>query len=254
MKTFDSTGKQSLVTLPGDAKKNYWTMRAALLDPDAMFYTTSPALAEMVPAGEVWYVLNAWSVQLDAVGGGGRFFHRRPDTVAPWVLGPGDTILNDGSGQKAFIYVCKPSLVVNVNPKYADPESLFYERWQKLQFLAKQELIASVPASSTVPCVAGTEPRTAFPADFTNGIVLCQNQFDVAWLIMRNYSNDNAINLWDEFSDVHPFRHAGSVNLPFKRTTFTHIAANPASANGSDPSLAGEGSIIYVKTPEDGSW
>lgn len=225
-----------------DEIRTQWKDRCALLDPAAFAIYTGAAFSFTVPAGEVWYLLNAWHVR--TTGGGTTWYHRSLDVNRALMLPTGATVQSDGNAS-AFAYVCKPSLVTG-GASYADPIDLYFTRLNTLRSLTPYEVAASISSGSA----AGTSATTAFPTDFTNGLITHLSCMDVAWLILTNGSG-NASNTFMEISDDHQQRIAEALLCPFLRTTFTSIQVRAASISGDavQTSLAGAGVLRYYKLP-----
>lgn len=225
----------------------YWKDKAALLDPAAYrFYNSNddgPSWSFTVPAGEVWYLVNAWYVISDTSNA--FMFQRLLDVNAAVPLTPGTTIKANGS-QGAYAYVCKPSTVFD-DERYDTPDALYYDRLHKIRSLQLHEKTVTVPAGTA----RGTNLQESFPSDFENGLLLGVSVNDTSWLAL--VSPFGAMNTQDEISDDHQMRLARGIMCPFKRSTFTGIRTRSASVSGnsSDSSVDGTCGVRYVKLPLD---
>jgi hypothetical protein len=216
----------------------YWTAKCAMLDPAAFVHLFSSSFTVTVPADKTYYIFNAWNARLGT--NGGTFFHRNP--INPVPLGEGTNIQGNGTSD-AFLYYCDPSLV-----SYADPKAKYFERIARLQVLVLNHIYATTTAGS------GASGYSPFPSDFSNGLVVMAQAFDVAWTILTNTSavSPGKCNLMDEVSDLHQWRSANGFMLPFARSVFSGIGVAAASVAGTAASyIAGNGSCLYYKLPSD---
>lgn len=216
----------------------YWTAQCAMLDPAAFVHLFSSSFTVTVPSGKTYYVFNAWNAQLGT--NGGTIFHRNP--IKPIPLGEGTNIKGNGTSD-AFLYYCDPSLV-----SYADPKAKYFERMARLQVLVCNHIYATTTAGSSA---LGYTP---FPSDFSNGLIVMAQAFDVAWTLLTNTSavTPGKCNLMDEVSDLHQWRSANGLMLPFARSVYSGIGVAPSSVAGTAGSyIAGSGSCLYYKLPSD---
>jgi hypothetical protein len=222
------------------AEEEHWHKLAALLDPDAYVYVNGSSFTFTVPANKVFYLVSAWQARLGSTGN--TFFLRDPRQPMPML--PGFNLQGNGTSG-AHAYYCDPSLV-----SYADPKEKYFERLASLVDLQQYVLGATISAGAA----HGTLASAFFPTDFTNGLLLAAQSFDVSWVTLGT-AGSAVINLDDEISDDHQNRAAGGMMhflLPFKRTTFDGIrtrGGNVAGATSATTTIAGNASISYVKTP-----
>lgn len=226
-----------------DDELSYWVDKAAMLDPDAYrYYNTDDdgaGWSVTVPAGETWYLLNAWHI-VDASSSDFEFL-RLCDANRAVPL-PSGTVLKAASGQWAYAYVCKPALVYS-DTRYNNPKALYYERINRLRSLVSYKQYVNVPAGSTID----TNITTSFPTDFTNGLIMSASAMDVSWVTIGN-----GMNLHYEISDRHQIRFAEAIMVPFKRTVFTVLRTNPATVSGGvETTMEGHASVRYFKLPTD---
>lgn len=220
-----------------------WSDRAALLDPDAYEWVIGTNWTRTVPAGETWYLVNAWYVTFP--GSSGFMFNRVADASQESAIPlPAGTTIQANGTQTAFAYICKPSLV-NGDARYSDGRSLFFERLARSRQLPFNQITCNVPAASAQGYLA----KADFPTDFTRGLLTWISLMDVAWLGLQP-----GINLWNEISDDHQNRAGVGTLLPFSPSTFTGIQARAGSVTGEATgfsSIAGYAGVGYVKLPAD---
>lgn len=219
----------------------WWRDLAALLDPAAYEWIEGSNLTETVPSDETWYLVSAWYL----VGPGTRgWFHRHGDIHEALPLSP-DTALTTWtagtspgpSGATSFMYLCKPSLVVDGDSRYADdPRALYFDRIRAIGELEQFEVGVTDTGTS------GAE--TAFPTDFDNGLVIHASTHDVAWTILSNVADDAGLILQDEISDSDRVRFASRVLLPFVRADFPSVRIRGANLS------EGRSVVRYLKLPE----
>lgn len=218
------------------AEVTFWQDQAALLDPDAHVLVIGANQSVTVPGGEHWYLRSGWYIQ--ATGGGTHFFQRHAQADEALILPAGRTLTTHASIAISLMYLCKPSLVVGSDARYAsDPRALYFERMIRLGNLAQSTI-------GVVETGAGT-PTAAFPNDFTDGLVVHVSTHGVAWSGLLVNGTTAVPPLQDEISDADPVRMANPVMFPFKRTTFPNIQAYGANA------VDGRATITYVKLPAD---
>lgn len=200
----------------------FWQDQAALLDPDAYVLFLGNTESETVPGGERWYLVNGWN--LKATGEGTTWYHRPADVKRALMLPEGTTIETatppDGTST-AFMYICQPSLVTGSDARYtSDPRGLYFDRIMKLATLDQERIGGTATAGSIV--------NEAFPATFTDGMIVHASVHDVAWMILWDGS-DGLSNLHNEISDSTRIRWAEPLLMPFKRTTFPNTAIQGVS-------------------------
>lgn len=225
-----------------------WTDRAALLDPACyrIYNSTDDGAgwSVTVPAGETWYLLNAWHVQV--TGSTDYDFLRVCDVNRVVPLPAGTTILASAS-QYGYAYVAKPALVSG-GARYGAPKDLYFERIWRLRTLAQYRLSIAAAAGTAM----GTNLTAAFPTDFTKGLIVSQSVHDMSWVALSS-SSVGGLNLQNEISDDHEIRFAEAVMVPFMRTVFPNIKSRVANVDGSltSSSIAGYAAVRYVKLPSD---
>jgi hypothetical protein len=214
----------------------YWQDQAALLDPDAYEYVQGINLTRTVTAGQNWYLVSGW--YLTASGGGLHFFHRERGVFDPLPLPAGRAVTTHASFVGSAMYLCKPALVIPGDSRYtSDPRGLYFERKRRIATELTQYTIGTTITGSG-------QTTTAFPTDFTDGLVIHVATHDLAWVILK-FDNDGGPILQPEISDIDPVRFANTVVMPFKRTTFANILAQGANE------AQGRASIVYLKLPGD---
>lgn len=227
-----------------------WRDRAALLDPACyrLYNSTDDGAgwSATVPAGETWWLVNGWHVLVN--GGSGYDFLRVADVNRAVPLSAG-TVLGASAGQSGYAYVAKPALVTG-DVRYDNPKGLYFERLARLRTLTHYQKSVVVSSGATM----GTNIDSAFPTDFTRGLLLSASVQDVSWVGLNAGESIGALNLLNEISDDHQVRQAEAILLPFNRATFPNLRTRPANVAGtypSPPSLAGYGAVRYVKLPLD---
>lgn len=222
----------------------YWQARAALLDPASFDYYTGPSWSFTVPPGATWYALNVWQVTID----GALMFQRPLDARDPLIL-PAGTTVRALAGNDSFAYVSKPEKVTG-DVRYAAPESLYWQRLERLDRLPQRTLAASLPSGTGRGALAVKE----FPADVDAAMLTHVSTHDTAWTIFGLAGGKSgASNLDNETSDDHPIRYAAPTVAPFRRSTFPNIMVRAASPDGflTQPGMAGVGVIRYAPLPSD---
>jgi hypothetical protein len=227
------------------AELSFWKDRAAMLDPAAYVYWKGASFSVTVPAGEVMYVLNAW---ITTIQGSAQWFHRDLGIDECFPVPAGTTIASNGNTD-SFLYACRPALVTS-DPAYNDPKGLYYSRIAALRATQMSQVSASQAAGSA----PGTAGITAFPTDFSDGMLAQVSVEDSAWCILLDPIGRGALNTCIEISDAHQFRPTKALLTPFKRLNFPSISCQGASVsgNGTDTNFGGAGVISYYKLP--GSW
>lgn len=214
----------------------FWQDQAALLDPNAHTLVIGAAQSVTVPGGEHWYLRSGWYIQ--ATGGGAHFFQRHAQADEALILPTGRTLTTHATNPLSLMYLCKPALVTGSDARYmSDPRALFFNRMIRLGSLTQYTI-------GVVETGTG-QPTAAFPADFTDGLVVHVSTHDVAWTGLLINGTTAVPPLQDEISDAAPVRMANPVLFPFKRATLPSIQAYGASAP------QGRATVTYVKLPGD---
>lgn len=222
-------------TLSAD-EVTFWQDMAALLDPDAYEFVIGAAQSRTVTAGEHWYLLGAWYLQ--ATGGGSHFFQRHGNVAEPLILPEGRTLTTHATTAGSHMYLCKPSLVIGGDNRYStDPRGLFFDRLMRLGELTQYTIGGVSTDNGNV--------LTAFPTDFTDGLVVHVSTHDVAWLGLSYTDDTSVLPMQDEISDTNRVRFANAQMLPFKRTTFPKVQMRGATQS------EGRATMTYVKLPAD---
>lgn len=214
----------------------FWSDQAALLDPAAYALTVSTGSAETVTvaADETYYLVGGWRIDVGSVSG----YLRTPNALWDALPLPEGTVTTTDAAAGAHFYLCKPSLVNSDSRYSSDPRGLFFERMRRIATELEQfDIGAANTGSGNVD--------TAFPGDFTNGILLWNSSHDVAWSGLLNAAETLTYNLQDEISDADPIRFATTMYMPFVRTTFPKFRSHGVSAG------SGQASARYVKLPGD---
>lgn len=220
----------------------FWRDLAALLDPAAYEFVVGSNQSRTVTAGETWYLASAWYL---AGPSGSAEFHRHGDIHEALPLTAGTTLTTwtagttfGPSGATANMYLCKPSLVTGGDSRYTtDPKGLYFDRLRRIGEL--QQYTLSTTDSTNTPIY------TAFPADFTYGLVIHVSAHDCAWIDLSYVGDTTGLTIHDEISDSTRVRFAMRVILPFARATFPKIGYRGASLS------EGTGVIRYLKLPAD---
>jgi hypothetical protein len=223
-------------------ERAYWQEKAAMLDPRAFVHVLDANFDVTVPAGERWWLFNAWHARMG--DDGGDFYLRNP--ARPMLMPEGLNLQGTG-WSNAFIYYCRPALVIGSDPRYDnDPKGLYFERLARLPGFVLNEIYAATTAGSS-----SQSPKTPFPSDFDYGLVVAAQAHDTAWAILANASA-GLCNLMNEVSDAHQWRSAEAFMLPFDRTIFTHMQTNSTTVAGSGTSyIDGTAALMYYKLPLD---
>lgn len=214
----------------------FWRDAAALLDPAAyeLIASTGSAESTTVPSDETYYLVGGWRVDVGSVSG----YLRTPNALWDAMPMPEGTTLTTDAASGAHLYVCKPSLV-NSDTRYtSDPRGLFFDRMYRIATELTQYDVNAAPSS-------GSNADTAFPTDFTNGIILWVSVQDASWAGLLNAAETLTFNLQNEISDSDPIRFGTTTYMPFVRTAFPKFRGHGA-ASGS-----GHTSARYVKLPGD---
>ncbi|MCP1852780.1 MULTISPECIES: LamG domain-containing protein [unclassified Bradyrhizobium] len=223
----------------------YWLGKAAMLDPAAYVHYTGK-FSLTVPAGETLYVLNAWSALI--AGGTSSWFHRDLAASEAFEVPAGTTISWDSISYTAFLYICRPALVMN-DPKYVDPKALYFQRINALRAMALSQLSATV-ASGSAP---GASTAASFPPDFNDGILAQVSVMDAAWCILRDALLWGGVNTTNEISDVHQYRTTKTLMTAFPRAAFPSILTQNANVSGNNTDVStfiSRGNIAYYKLPD----
>lgn len=225
-----------------------WAERAALLDPRAYVLLAGTTFSQTVPAGETWWAVDLWHVK----AGTNFLFLRQKDALTPMML-PAGTVIEANGTQTAQAYICKPSLVASDVRYTTDPRGLFNERLRRLRTLPLNHMTATLAAGSA----RGSGASASFALDFEWGLITRVAAHDVSWTILNG--PNGPMNTNDEVSDDHQIRFARATFIPFRRNPgdagqgfyTAEIRAASVSGNTTDTSLAGSGSVTYVKLPSD---
>jgi hypothetical protein len=222
-------------------------VQAALMDPAAYVHIYGPVWSVTIPAGETWYVVNAWYV---SINGSPKSFHRELATAVALEL-PAGTVIESSSGpsQDGFLYFCRPALVTG-DSRYDTPQTLINDRKALLKTLAINHASASIPLGSA----RATKATTAFDTDFEDGMLAHVSTFDVSWTILKTPLSAGFANTQFEISDDHQMRSDAPLMTPFYRPNAPsmQVRAGSISGNTSETSLAGTGTLSYYKLPA--SW
>ncbi|MCA1400045.1 LamG domain-containing protein [Bradyrhizobium sp. BRP56] len=240
----DGTGN---FTAPGSGglspqERAYWKDRAALLDPAAYVFWKG-VFNVTVPAGETWYVVNAWATKIQ---GSDQWYHRDLGIDECFQIPAGTTISTIGIAD-CFLYVCRPALVTS-DAAYSDPKGLYYTRLNALRAIA----LSQASATQAAGAAAGTAATTFFPPDFNDGIFAQVSVMDSAWCIILDALGRGALNSCIEVSDRHQFRPTKTLLTPFRRAMFPSIQCQGASVSGNatDTIVGGSGVVSYYKLPD----
>ena len=236
------------------SKQAVFADRAALLDPACQQYAVG-LFDVTVPANEVWYVFNEWYVRRPIAGPytAHPFFHRKIGIENAKLLPPGTQVL--GTNADSFMWYARPALVQS-DPRYADGESLYYERVARLRTLPLYDIGAHRPAGS--PVYIPSE-NAAFPSDFTKGLISHVSCHDCCWVTLNGgpipgSSKFYIANTLDEINDIHQQRFTASVMQPFLRSQWTGLKLGHGIAGdvaGQPTSYPAWGSLAYYKLPSD---
>jgi hypothetical protein len=219
-------------------------VQAAIMDPAAYVHIYGKIWSVTIPAGETWYVVNAWYV---SINGSPKSFHRELATAVALELPAGTVIESSGgSGQDGFLYFCRPALVTS-DSIYDTPQTLITDRKALLKTLVINHTSASIPLGSA----RATSASTAFDTDFEDGMLAEVSTFDTAWTILLEPLNRGGTNTGFEISDDHQMRSDAKLMTPFLRSNMPRVKvrAGSISGNTSETSLAGIGTILYYKLP-----
>jgi hypothetical protein len=220
--------------LLSDEEFDDWRRKAAQMDPAAYSYYIGTSWSVTVPAGECWWVVNAWNAKHGALG---KWVPPRTPNQ-PMLLTEGYNLQSNGTTD-AFAYIFNP-YAIPATGRYADPKGLFYERRARLKTLQTYQQAVTFGSGG------GSRVYSAFPEDFDFGLILGAANMDAAWVILADATH-GLLNLGNEISDVDQNRVAEGMPafpMPFERATFPGIAAQPISA-------AGEATVNYVALPSD---
>lgn len=224
----------------------FWRDMAALLDPDAYELVVANDTDQTVPSGENWYLQEGWN--LEAAGAGNEWFHRGGDVRDGLFLPEGTVIGTDqdpaGPGSPAHMYLCKPALVADepTDDRYtdyqSDPRALYFERLRRLSAELPQERIGTTNTGSTSIDVA-------FPATFTDGMIVHVSTQDLAWVAPCDSGETFGLITQMEVSDIDPVRVAAVCLIPFKRATIPKVLFQGANLS------TGRGTVTFVPLPSD---
>lgn len=232
-KFLDGTGSWATNLTGGADEFAYWQDQAALLDPAAyelhVASIDGPGWTSTVPAGQTWYLLNSFCVNIN--GGPDTYFQRLLDVRVALPLFAGTTLSFSSLSSGAYAYICKPALVTG-GASYANPKALYYTRMATLKTLSTTLISATVPAGSA----AGTVATTAFPTDFTNGMILGYSIHELAWAGLE-VPGVLTLNMNFEISDDHQVRIGRGLLCPFSRVTFPNFKTRGANTIGVLPPI-----------------
>lgn len=240
---------------PGATKNAHFSDLAALLDPAAyVYHGYVGGLDQTVPAGESWYLLDAWNLlSPDPAGNSdvlkGRAFYRSPDARHALMLPAGTRIRTKdfglGGAENGYAYVCRPSLVT-ADARYAEAETLYYQRIERLKSIALSRISTAVQAGDAI----GTTASEAFGV--SKALITHVSLHDGAWADLCQAPGTNTMNLASEISDVHQNRIGFSCYLPIKGTDFTHFRITNANAAGDGGAgIEALGSCAFHALPSD---
>jgi hypothetical protein len=211
-----------------------------MLDPDAYTYAIGSGWSMTVPTDEEYILISAWQARLGSTGP--TLMHRDPRTRMR--MASGFNLQSNGHAS-AHAYYIDPTAV-----SYADPKAKYFERLARMKDLMQYAIGVTVASGQA----QGTLGSATFPTDFTNGLLLGCQAFDVAWVCL-GAGGSNILNLDSEISDDHSLRFAGGFGddpIPFVRATFVGIVARGANLAGTaTTTIAGNASGIYMKLPSD---
>jgi len=218
-----------------------------------------------VPAGETWYAFNAWFCRFDynpqnpEPGSGHPWFQRNFGVERYTILPAGTQII--GTQQYSFILYARPNLAISASPsRYADAETLYYERMTRYQNLPFFKKAAFIPAN-TIPT---TPAEVLLPTDMPNGFLISNiTVHGGCWVTLNGGPVPNVTpsvsyitNTREEINDAHEVRFtAGHDGLqPIKAGFFTKLQLGLGSKSdviGTANSEASWGAISGFKLPSD---
>lgn len=228
--TLQAKIKQSLEFDGTTAEFEYWQAQAAMLDPDAYRWFNGVFSTE-VPAGNGWYVVNAYRCVLN--DSGYLTFSVRPCDYRRYAyLSPGTKIRSQtttppdadwvfSNPTLAQLYVCDPALVISTDARYViNPRALYFERLATLKTLQIQD----IRAISTAGGDYEKYTNAFFPATFENALMITAQAYDTAWVTLLEAGTlASGPNLMSEVNNWHSVRFAESAIAPFKRSQFSGI-------------------------------
>jgi len=219
----------------------YWKDQAALLDPAAYIFWRGANWSVTVPAGETWYVVNAWNARIQSSA---LWYHRDLATDEAFPV-PAGTVLSGGT-TSSFLYVCRPALVTAA-PAYSDAKNLYYSRLNTLRSYVLNKLDITISAGAANNALGSA----TFPTDFNDGLMANVSAMDVAWVIMATSLGEGSLNTLGEISDRHNIRYTNKLMTPWVRASFPGIFAQASNAAGNftDAAIAGYGVMTYYKLP-----
>lgn len=236
----DAAATTAALALKADAasveETEDFLVQACELDPNAYVHLLG-SFDVTVPAGETWYVKNAWHARI-----GSTLYVRNPKEALP--VGEGTNIRSDGDSA-AFVYYFRPSLVSG-DSKYSNPRDLLFKRRARRKHLIVNHIAARTVAGQSVPSYLD------FPSDFDNGLIIGSACFDTAWTILSKDDGATGMsNLMNEISDSHTNRNGEAFVLPFQRSVMPGFSTHPASVSGSGSTVDGIGTVTFLKLPAD---
>ena len=212
----------------------HWTNMYKFLSPQAYTAVAGANKTWTVPTGCVWYAINVWQARIN----GARFDHRRLN-IYEMVELPSGTQIKTNSNPGSMVY-CDPS---SVPDPVGNPRDAFYARLAALSCIPLDAISAAIPAGMS----PNSQTAASFPAGFSYGMIRGVSTYDLAWTVLV----PTGTNTHHEISDKHQIRFAGPLLCPFNPSVMTGIVVQAAniSGNGSDLSIAGEGTVMYQKLP-----
>lgn len=230
-------------------EEQYWSDKAALLDPACYVFVHGQSWERVVPTGKVWYLLNAWALRYADTNY--KWHHRNLDE--PLQLPQG--FILKANNEYGYAYYADPSLVQS-DPRYqSDPKGLYYERVSRLRSIPLEKVNVHIPVGvlSGDP-LAQAYNRQPLPEDATKLLVRFVDCHDGCWVVFCREDFSNAMNTQNELDDVRPMRSTKTMLLPIIRDNHTHVALGFASITGnpSQPqTYNGWGTVMYQRLPGD---
>lgn len=236
----------------------YWRDMAALLDPDCYQYVIGTGWTRTVPAGKVWYLLNAWGLRKPGNPFQSyKWHHRDLDTREALLLPSGFTLQGDSINAHSYAYFADPSLVQAGDARYLeDPKGLYFERLARLRTLPLHMVGVHRPVGTTL-AAANPERLNYFPAGHDRILLRHVDCHDGCWVILQSGNLDtitNGMNTQDELDDVRPMRLTRTVFAPILRSVHSAIRLGHASITGDmnqPQTYDGWGSVHYNVLPSD---
>ena len=215
----------------------------ALLDPAAVF-CLGAAPSVTVPAGQTWWLTNAWN--LEAPGDPAhRYFHRELCASHAVPLPPGYVLKKGSTPPSGNAVWCDPFAT-----QYADPETKLAQRLERIATLPRRSLIATAPAGQPV----NTAVMLTLPPEVQRYLIVAVVIEDVAWTILRHTTAPHGTNTTRELDDVRSLRNSARVLFACRRAVFDRIRICGASPSGTGLSVPGQGGIIYIDLTNVADW